>query len=272
MRLEEIINSHAGLGHSKKLELLNVSNILCTGAFNVEFIQSNLNTGFALALSDNKDLLKKIKLTVCDNELQIELKAKKVIIAGSKVKYGKSIVNGGQNFAINQTINNPYAIISASGENSQAALNINNENSLQASKRNILTGKLKIFVVLPRLEYLKLTGSGSFSCTNIQADFLRLNLAGAGDINIHGKAKSIDVNLSGSGKINLKKLISDTAQLKLSGSGKIKSHVVKSVTAKVTGVGDIEIYGNPDEKISSITGVGKIKAKKQKIKANNKLV
>ena len=60
MKLEEIIRSNSDLKSSKKIDLLGVSSISCSGSFDVEFIQSDLDTGFALALSDNDDILNNI--------------------------------------------------------------------------------------------------------------------------------------------------------------------------------------------------------------------
>ena len=51
---------------------MGVSSISCSGSFDVEFIQSDLDTGFALAISDNDDILNNIEFIATGGELHIK--------------------------------------------------------------------------------------------------------------------------------------------------------------------------------------------------------
>lgn len=242
MKLEEIIRSNSDLKSSKKIDLLGVSSISCSGSFDVEFIQSDLDTGFALAISDNDDILNNIEFIATGGELHIKNTGNITVITN----------NGTQVICLNNFNGNGFQINGMS-------IQIDNRN--QINNFNNLSGKIKIFVVLPRLNYLKLSGTGSFLSNDLKEDYIELRLSGAGNINLSGRIKNVDAKLSGTGTINLKNLICDIATLKLSGVGTIKSHVIESVTAKVSGVGDIKIYGNPIERNVSKSGLGKIKFK-----------
>lgn len=242
MKLEEIINRNSDLSNSKKLDLPGVSSINSSGSFDIEFIQSDLGVGFALALSDNKELLDNIDFISCDGELNIKTKGNITIITNS----------GTQVICTNNFLGNGIQI---------NGMNITIDNRNQINNFNTLNGRFKIVVVLPRLNYIKLSGTGSFFCNDFQQDFLELRLSGSGNINFSGTVQKVDAKVSGTGTINLKNLVSNTATLKLSGVGTIKANVTQSVTAKVSGVGDIKIYGNPTDRNTSKSGLGKIKFK-----------
>lgn len=236
MKLNDIICNNPSLGYSKTIDLVNVSDIIYSGAFNVEFIQvsSEQDQGFAVALSDNEELLEYIAITVSGQELQIKCVSPSIINTRSGTR------------VINTDFSNDSVIII---------------NGNQVSNVPTLQGTVKIVVVLPTLSRVRSSGAGEFYCSSLTGDSLELNLSGVGGINLAGQVSNVEVKLTGAGNINLKKLISDTATLKLSGVGKIKSHVTKSVIATVSGVGDIKIYGNPIDRKVSKSGLGKIKFK-----------
>lgn len=242
MNLDHIMSRNTDLKNSRKVDLLGVSKISCSGSFDVEFIQSEFEESFALALSDNEELLNNIELINSGVELHIKSKGNMTIITNT----GKQVI-------CSSSVN--FSGIQIKG------MIIKVDNNSQINHFNTLSGKLKIFVVLPRLNYLKLSGTGCFFSKHLQEEFLELRLSGSGDINLAGRVKRVDAKLSGTGTINLKNLVTDIAVLKLSGVGTIKSHVIESVTAKVSGVGNIKIYGNPFERNVSKSGIGKIKYK-----------
>lgn len=246
MKLEEIIRSNPNLKSLKKIDLLDVSSINCSGSFDVEYIQSDVETGFALALSDNDAILNNIEFVSTGDELHINNTGNISIITN----HGATVICS-NNFRGNISGGN----IHISGGNIQ----INNRN--QINDFNQLVGEVKIFVVLPKLNYLKLSGAVRFLSHDLKEDYMELRLSGTGAINLSGKVKNVDAKLSGTGTINLENLICDVATLKLSGVGLIKSHVSESVTAKVSGVGDIKIYGNPIQRNVSKSGLGKIEFK-----------
>jgi hypothetical protein len=135
MKLEELISNTPYLKTSKKVDLLGVSSISCSGSFDVEFIQSDSDTGFALALSDNDELLNNIEFVATGGELHINSKGNMTIITN----------NGTQIICSNNSHISKSVSIRAKGKNAQAAFNI--DNVCQINNFNTLSGKLKIFVV-----------------------------------------------------------------------------------------------------------------------------
>lgn len=260
MQIDEIKNLYPTLAFSHSLNLENISKINCSGAVDVEFIQSNSKNGFALMLTDNQDIIKNTEFVVSDDLLHIRSKGT-VSINGIQISSSNMQIN---NFAGGQiTINGQQIVHTGSGDQynciggSQHIIkSCRSSNDIQVTK-----GAFKIFVVLPKLDCLKLSGAGSFNSNNINQDFLEIGLSGSGDICLTGVVQNIVAKLSGTGLLNLKKLDCKIANLKLSGVGKIKANVTEAVTAKVSGVGDIKIYGNPEVRNISKSGLGSIKFK-----------
>lgn len=261
MKIEDIKSNNKNLEYSHNVNLIDISKINCSGAFDVEFIQSNSANGFALILTDNKEILTDIELVASDSVLHIRNKNNMTVsINGVQIGNNRKQFN---NFCGQKIFVNGQQIIK-SGDGDQYNCFSGTQNIIKSYNSNnikLMSGILKIFVVLPKIDCVKLSGAGSFFCNDISQESLEISLSGSGDISLSGKVKKIDVKLSGAGSINLKKLESNTAILKLSGVGKIKANVTESVTAKVSGVGDIKIYGNPVERDVSKSGMGKIKFK-----------
>lgn len=140
------------------------------------------------------------------------------------------------------------------------------------------SNRIKVTVKCPLVETVVLTGTGDVSLFDFAADYFNVTLSGTGDILLSRLvvSKSLEVNLTGSGNINIDGK-SVSAHYYLSGSGDImaKSMYVSSCKAVLSGTGDIfasvndtfEIilsgtgyvyyYGNPTVN-QRVTGTGKI--------------
>ncbi|MBA3649671.1 MAG: DUF2807 domain-containing protein [Chitinophagales bacterium] len=131
---------------------------------------------------------------------------------------------------------------------------------------------IRIYVTVPDIKGMKVTGTGSLYSTSIIksesmsitltgtgfistqdsiiTNNLDINLSGSGEINFIGKATSTDASISGSGNITLsgESLSSD---LSISGSGNIYAYdfPVDKCNVKITGSGNAEV-----NVFSSLTG------------------
>ncbi len=121
----------------------------------------------------------------------------------------------------------------------------------------------KIEITVPKLEYVKLSGSGDIIIDELDADFFEYQLSGSGDLTANGKVKDLEIHLSGSGDIDTRDLIAEDVYAKVSGSGDILVYAQKSFDGKVSGSGDIVYYGNPEYVNSKISGSGSIKKRKR---------
>ena len=102
-----------------------------------------------------------------------------------------------------------------------------------------------------------MSGSGDINLS-VEADNLKTVISGSGDIELSGKARDFDVTISGSGDVDAFDLEADHVKANVSGSANIKVTANQSLTARVSGSGDILYKGDPDKVDSKASGSGDI--------------
>ena len=103
----------------------------------------------------------------------------------------------------------------------------------------------------------RLSGSGNFTLA-VDSNTLDLNLSGSGNVHLKGSADNFTTKLSGSGDIDAANLKSKIVDVNVSGSGNSKVNCNESLTARVSGSGDIKYTGNPEKRDVKVSGSGKI--------------
>lgn len=103
----------------------------------------------------------------------------------------------------------------------------------------------------------KLSGSGNFYLA-VDSNTLELNLSGSGNVRLKGNADSFTTKLSGSGDIDTTDLQSKIVDVNVSGSGNSKINCKESLTARVSGSGNIKYTGNPEKRDVKVSGSGNI--------------
>jgi hypothetical protein len=103
----------------------------------------------------------------------------------------------------------------------------------------------------------KLSGSGNFNL-GVDSNSLDLNLSGSGNVHLKGTADNFTTKLSGSGDIDAANLKSKNVDVNVSGSGNSKVNCNESLTARVSGSGDIKYTGNPEKRDVKVSGSGNI--------------
>jgi hypothetical protein len=102
-----------------------------------------------------------------------------------------------------------------------------------------------------------MTGSGDITLV-LKVKNLRTGLTGSGDITLSGTAQDFDCQVTGSGDISAFDLKCETVSATVTGSGDLQVYASKEIKASVPGSGDIEYKGNPKKKIFKTTGSGGI--------------
>jgi len=120
------------------------------------------------------------------------------------------------------------------------------------------SGDIKTKDVIKNDKFLaKLSGSGNFNLA-IESNTLELNLSGSGNVQLKGVADNFTTKLSGSGDIDAGNLKSKNVDVNVSGSGNTKVNCNESLTARVSGSGDIKYSGNPEKRDVKVSGSGNI--------------
>ena len=117
----------------------------------------------------------------------------------------------------------------------------------------------RVEVTLPNVSRLSLSGAGNVIYHDIEREELSVDVSGAGTINVAGTVTRLEADVSGAGDIEAYSLRAAHGRLSVSGAGNIKATSEQSVVARVSGVGNIKINGDPPERDADVSGLGKIK-------------
>ena len=105
---------------------------------------------------------------------------------------------------------------------------------------------------------LNMSGSGSMDTSRIAADTLTVQLTGSGAVTVSGHASRQMVTISGSGSYVAGDLSSQQAVVGVTGSGSSEVNVTDSLTAIISGSGDVTYKGTPRVQ-QRVTGSGSVK-------------
>jgi hypothetical protein len=136
---------------------------------------------------------------------------------------------------------------------------------------------LEIFITMPQIEYLAVSGSGEIRGENFfdtQDIVLRISgsgniclglnseevdgvISGSGDLELEGDAENLKFKVSGSGDLSAFDLITQNANIEITGSGSASVHVLEVLDVRITGSGDVFYKGHPTLNVD-ITGSGDV--------------
>jgi len=121
--------------------------------------------------------------------------------------------------------------------------------------------KSKVVITMPKLEEIELNGAGDVVVERFRGDAFKFRLRGAGDLTIEGEVDELDISLSGAGDINARKLKAKNVDVTVSGVGTADVTALDSIDARVSGVGDINYWGDPEHEKTRVSGLGDIDKK-----------
>ena len=109
---------------------------------------------------------------------------------------------------------------------------------------------------------IRMDGAGIIDL-KLRNDKLKVVLSGAGMVKLAGEVSEQDLNLTGAGKLEAFDLESRTCKIVVGGLGGAEVFVTDKLEARIEGIGGIEYAGEPEDLITEINGLGKIKKQEQ---------
>jgi hypothetical protein len=120
---------------------------------------------------------------------------------------------------------------------------------------------IEVFVTLPEIQYVSVSGSGSVDIYGNFPDveFFDVAISGSGEVDVEDPftADETVIKISGSGEADLEELNTRHADINISGSGDAKLRIQETLKARISGSGKIYYKGNPQVD-SKISGSGKV--------------
>ncbi len=125
------------------------------------------------------------------------------------------------------------------------------------------TGKIKVNITAPVYSSIDVSGACNITGQNKinNSEALKLDVSGAGDINMELNAPSVQATVTGAGSVNLKGETKNF-DLELSGAGKAHCYELLSESTKVdiTGAGDADVYAG-SKLDAQVSGAGNVSYK-----------
>jgi hypothetical protein len=120
-------------------------------------------------------------------------------------------------------------------------------------------GHVHVSITAPSIDALSLSGAGHLHATGVAASNLALSISGAGDLEVTGSADTVAVDMSGAGEVRTKDLNAKSVTIDVNGTGNAIVTATSSLTASLSGVGNVEVYGHPKAVTKHVNGIGHIK-------------
>jgi hypothetical protein len=117
---------------------------------------------------------------------------------------------------------------------------------------------LRAVVSAPDLSALTISGTGAMTAAGIANEQLSLDLSGTGALTAAGSTTALHVAVAGTGEIAAGKLAAKDVVVDIGGTGAARLNATRSVEAKVTGTGSVDVHGHPAQVKKSVSGLGSI--------------
>ena len=161
-------------------------------------------------------------------------------------------------------------------------LKLSMKENLKSFKLKGKTPKLTVYVSTPELKLIesegvgniKLLGDiripvisihsegvGNISSENLDADHVKIDSRGVGNITLKGTTNELTIQSEGVGNVKTDKMSARHARVKSEGIGNVSCHASESVDIESGGIGNVSYYGNPEAKSIHKEGVGGVSAK-----------
>jgi len=116
-----------------------------------------------------------------------------------------------------------------------------------ASADGLKTGALKVDIM----------GAGDVQLRQLSADALVLSLSGSGGAGVSGRAGKLSITIAGSGDVAARELEADEVRVSIAGSGDARVNARRTLVVSIAGSGDVDYVGDATVR-SSIAGSGSV--------------
>lgn len=124
---------------------------------------------------------------------------------------------------------------------------------------------LEIFITMPEIKYLSVSGSGEIRgenffttqdvvlrisgsgdiCLGLIAENIDGKISGSGKMELEGESENLNFGISGSGDLHSFDLETQKADINISGSGNASVNVLEILDVRISGSGNVYFKGNP---------------------------
>ena len=129
-------------------------------------------------------------------------------------------------------------------------------NDIDVSGASNITGQTRIV----NTENIKLDVSGAGDINmDVDAPAINAEVSGAGSVNLKGQTKTFDLTLTGAAKARCYELLSENTKVDISGAGEADVFASVKLDAQVSGAGNVTYKGGATNVAQQVSGDGSVK-------------
>lgn len=119
-------------------------------------------------------------------------------------------------------------------------------------------GHLTVTLSAPKVTQFDISSYGDLTIEDYKQDTLQIDITGAGDVKASGEARSVNLEISGAGKVDLGELAVESAEVEIAGFGKATLAPKQHADLRISGAGEVRLLSRPPDLKTRISGAGKI--------------
>lgn len=104
---------------------------------------------------------------------------------------------------------------------------------------------VRAVVTMPALTRIAVSGVADANVSGLKSDHFKLDLSGVGEVNVAGACGKLHARVSGVGEVDAQSLQCQDVDVRVAGIGEARVYARDSVSAEVSGMGAIMVYGSP---------------------------
>lgn len=104
---------------------------------------------------------------------------------------------------------------------------------------------VRAVVTMPALTRIAVSGVADADVSGVKSDHFKLDLSGVGEVNVAGECGKLYARVSGVGEVDAQSLQCKDVDVRVAGIGEARVYASESVSAEVSGMGGIMVYGSP---------------------------
>ena len=122
-------------------------------------------------------------------------------------------------------------------------------------------GECTVVIVVRDLQAMDIHGAADVEIEGYRGDSFTFSVSGAAELEMDGEVDKLDIQISGAGDIDTRGLKAKSVEVSVSGAAKANVFASESFEGRVSGVGTINYWGDPEHQKTKVSGLGNIRRK-----------
>ncbi len=122
-------------------------------------------------------------------------------------------------------------------------------------------GDCTVVMVVSELKGIDIHGAAEVEIEGYRGDSFTFDVSGAAELEMDGEVDDLEINISGAGEIDTRDLKAKSVKITVSGAGEAKVYASERFEGRVSGVGSIDYWGDPEHQKTKVSGLGDINRK-----------